>query len=81
MQAVTTNGIAIAFKPPDGVKLHLSDELEIDLECDGGEQVVTNVTTGTRFTVTIPDRDIHDVRLPMTHGQSRFPSLERRRGG
>jgi hypothetical protein len=36
VQAVTTNGIAIAFKPPDGVKLHLSDELEIDLECDGG---------------------------------------------
>jgi hypothetical protein len=79
-QAVTENGIAVAFKPPQNAKLHLSDEIEIDLECVGIEQTIVNMTTGATFALTIPERDIHDVRLPMIHGGSRFPSLERRRG-
>lgn len=79
-QAVTENGIAIAFKPPQNVKLSLSDEIEIDLECVGIEQMISNITNGTSFPLTIPEQDIHDTRLPMAHGQSRFPSLKRRRG-
>jgi hypothetical protein len=79
-QAVTANSIAVAFSPPGGVQLTLSDELEIDLERLDVEQDVINLTTGQTFVLKIPPNNVHDLNLPMAHGKSRFPSLARRRG-
>ena len=80
VQAVATNGVAIAFAEPEGAALRLSDVLAVDLEIIGVEQLVANLTTGRPFKLALPERDVHDMRLPSGHGTSRFPSLARRRG-
>lgn len=46
IQAVSGNGIAVAFLKPNGLRLHLNQILSIDLEMVGIEQVATNLTTG-----------------------------------
>lgn len=81
IQAVSENGIAIAFPEPIGMRFDLNHTLSVDLEQVDVEQVATNLTTGEDFTLTIPERDMHDTHLPSGHGTSRFPVLERRRGG
>jgi hypothetical protein len=77
--ARTQNEILVAFKPPVEKGLSLADVLEIDLECLDAPQQVSNITTGKKFAVVLKSNDVHDLRLPMKHGGSRFPSAERRR--
>ena len=81
IQAVSKNGIAVAFPEPKGYRFELSHDLSIDLEVVDMEQVATNLTTGEKFKLRIPERDIHDTQLPSGHGLSRFPAVARRRGG
>ncbi|MDP3495696.1 MAG: hypothetical protein Q8R82_21525 [Hyphomonadaceae bacterium] len=80
-QAVTDNQIAIAFRPPLDGSVSLSDELDFDLECLDADQDVLNLTSGNKVRLKIAAHDIHDLRLPMRHGMTRFPALARRRGG
>jgi hypothetical protein len=80
IQAVSDNGIVVQFPEPLGMSFHLQEVLSVDLELVDVEQKVTNISTGAAFPLVIPRRDVHDVRLPMAHGSSRFPSLARRRG-
>jgi hypothetical protein len=79
-QAVTGNGIAIAFAPPMDGSISLSDELEFDLETVDCDQGVLNVTNGKTVRLRVEKQNIHDMRLPGGHGSDRFPTLERRRG-
>jgi hypothetical protein len=79
-QAVTKNSIAVAFKPPLDGSIALSHELDLDLEKLDVEQAVTNLTTGQTLHLRIASHDVHDLRLPLAHGTSRFPSVDRRRG-
>lgn len=81
IQAVSENGIAVAFPEPDGLRFNLNQTLSIDLEMVDVEQVATNLTIGADFSLTIPKQDMHDTHLPFGHGTSRFPVLVRRRGG
>lgn len=81
IKAVSENGIAIAFPEPIGMGFDLNHTLSVNLEKVDAEQVATNLTTGEDFTLTIPERDMHDTHLPSGYGTSRFPVLERRRGG
>lgn len=80
-QAVTANQIAIAFRPPEDGSISLSDELEINLEHLDTEQAVLNLTISTSFCTAIEKQNVHDLIKSGGHGTSRFPSLERRRGG
>jgi hypothetical protein len=78
--ARTDNDILVAFRPPSQKGLSLSDTVEINLERLNVPQEITNLTTGSKFVVAIKDNDVHDLRLPMKHGGSRFPSIDRIKG-
>jgi hypothetical protein len=80
-EARTRNDIIIAFRPPVDGSIALSDELEFDLERLDTEQDVLNLRTGHKIRLKVEKQNIHDLRLPGGHGTSRFPSLDRRRGG
>jgi hypothetical protein len=80
-EARTRNDSVIAFRPPVDGSISLSDELEFDLEDLDVEQDVLNLRTGETVRLKVEKQNVHDVRLPGGHGTSRFPSLERRRGG
>ncbi len=78
--ARTDNDILITFKPPEK-SLSLSDMIEMDLERLNVPQEIRNLTTGSKFVVSVKDNDVHDLRLPMgPSGSSRFPSVERLKG-
>jgi hypothetical protein len=80
IQAVSDNEIAVSFPEPADVKLAISQILNIDLEAIGADQSVIHPTTGQSMSLNIPESDVHDLRLPMRHGISRFPVEARRRG-
>jgi len=80
IQAVSENQIAVSFPEPVGVKLAISQILDIDLEAVGTDQSVVHPETGKIMTLNIPERDMHDLRQPPEHGGSRFPAETRRRG-
>ena len=60
--ARTDNDILVAFSPPPK-NLSLSDTIEIDLERLNVSQEIANVTTGSKFAVTVKDNDVHDLRF------------------
>jgi hypothetical protein len=80
-EARTRNEIIIAFRPPVDGPIRLSDELEFDLERIDAEQDVINFRTGQTIRLKVERQNVHDVKLPGGHGTSRFPALDRRRGG
>jgi hypothetical protein len=41
---------------------------------------VLNLTRGGTFESTIKENDVHDLRLPVRHGSSRTPTIERLHG-
>lgn len=78
--AETSNEILVVFKPPTNGNLALGDVLDIDLTILDEEQEIKNLTKDKEFTILVKRNDIHDLRLPPSHGTSRLPSLERRAG-
>jgi hypothetical protein len=79
-EALTANDILIVFSLPTSGSFTVGDELEIDLEQADAEQDVENQTTGNVVRIRIQKNNIHDLRIPMQHRGSRFPSPERRAG-
>lgn len=75
-EARTDNDILFVFRPPES-GLHVGDVIEFDHTIIEADQSARNLNTGTRFTIHLRERDIHDLRLPAAHGSSRFPSPER----
>ena len=80
IEATTSNEILIVFSRSDSGSVLLGDQLEIDLENLDEPQNIRDLTSGKIITQTIRKMDVHDLRLPMRHGGSRFPSAERRSG-
>ncbi len=79
-EAVSDNEILFAFKAPGGGSgdpASLGDFLELDPAALDTLQAIGNVTTGRSFEACIRKRDVHDLRLPITHGGSRFPAPDR----
>jgi hypothetical protein len=76
-QARTENDIAIAFAIEDSTRLHLNEELEVDLPNLLARQHMVRRATGQEFKIRLRDCDLHDLRLPSGHGTSRTPSAER----
>ena len=75
VEARTGNDILIVFSCPDEFKLN--DEVEFINFAMDGEVELKNHTRGTSNLVVIKTNNVHDLRLPMSHGRSRIPSLER----
>jgi hypothetical protein len=71
------NEILFVFSPPSLEVVHVGDVVELEPSILEKPQTVLNVTKGTRFTTELRKRNIHDLRLPASHGSSRFPSPER----
>ena len=79
--AKTPNDILIVFKPPFDAIPHVGDILDVDLMTLDQEQTITNLNQDQKYRITIKSNDLHDLRLPASHGSSRFPSVERRLDG
>jgi len=75
VEAKTENDILIVFTCPD--KFKLNDEVEFIDFVMYGEIELKNHSRGTSNKVVIKPNNVHDLRLPMSHGTSRTPSLER----
>jgi hypothetical protein len=71
------NEILFVFSPPSLEAVHVGDVVELEPSILEEPQTVLNVTKGTQFTTELRKRNIHDLRLPASHGSSRFPSPER----
>ncbi len=80
IEATTSNEILIVFNRSDEGVVSLGDQLEIDLETLDAPQNIQNLTSGKVISQLIRKMDVHDLRLPMRHGGSRFPSVQRRSG-
>jgi len=74
--ARSDNDILFVFRPP-ATGLHPGDVVEFDHTITEAFQTARNITTGEAFQILLRARDIHDLRLPVAHGSSRFPSSER----
>lgn len=72
--------ILVVFQGGTVRSLGIGHDVEINLEKLDAEQVVQNLTTGDSFSIVIKSNDVHDLRIPVKHGSSMFPSLERRKG-
>jgi len=80
-QARTSNDIALSFSVLDGEHLKLNEALEVDLLQLVATQQLTRVADGMSIRIKIGTHDLHDLNLPMRHGSSRTPSIERLAGG
>ena len=76
-QARTDNDIALSFSILDGTRLKLNEELEVDLPNLVASQTLVRKSTGTSLAIRLRDIDLHDLRLPSSHGTSRAPSSAR----
>jgi hypothetical protein len=76
-EARSDNDILFVFPMPPGADIRLGHLLELDPTKINSSQTIRNVTTGQEFSVVLKDNDVHDLRLPMAHGSSRFPSKDR----
>ena len=79
-QARTDNDIAISFSIPDGTRLKLNEELEVDLPTLLSTQSIIRKSNGATVAVRLRDNDLHDLRLHSGHGTSRMPSPVRLSG-
>ena len=75
VEAKTGNDILVVFSC--SYKFKLNDEIEFIHFIMDGKVEVKNNTSGTSNLVVIKPNNVHDLRLPMSHGTSRTPSLER----
>jgi hypothetical protein len=75
--AASENEILFVFRPPSLEAVHIGDVVELDPSILEKPQTVLNITEGTTFATELRKCDIHDLRLPGSHGSSRFPSPER----
>jgi hypothetical protein len=73
----TDNDILVVFPEPAGHTLHLGDRLHFHNLSLGMRVRVENLTRGGIFEVQVPAHDVHDLRLPVTHGGLRTPGPER----
>ena len=64
------NEILVVFSEPPGYTLFLGDRVEfVDLALDAPVHV-RNLSQRNAFTVYIQANNVHDLRLPMSHGSS-----------
>jgi hypothetical protein len=78
-QATLCNDILVVFQVPVGLALAVGDRLHfISLTLDS-RVGVQNLSNGTEFEVYIASNDVHDLRLDVSHGSSRTPTMERLR--
>jgi hypothetical protein len=75
--ARTDNQILFVFALPTDVAVHVNDELTIANPSLDGVLRIANVTRRTSFDTSIKSNDVHDLRLPTSHGTCRTPSLTR----
>jgi hypothetical protein len=75
VEAKTGNDILVVFSCPD--KFNLNDEVEFYNFVMDGKVRLKNHTRGTSNLVVIKQNNVHDLRLPMSHGRSRTPTIER----
>jgi hypothetical protein len=78
--AFTENDILVVFHGDTVRSLRIGHDVEVDLEKLDAEQVVKNLTTGYSFSIVIKSNDVHDLRILVKHGSSKFASFERRKG-
>jgi hypothetical protein len=77
-EVVTANSIAIAIHPPEACRSELDDQFRFTGLLEGDSPVlVENLTRGWSAEMRIRDHDVHDLRLPVKHGASRVPSVQR----
>ncbi len=79
-EARTENDILFVFPAPAGTRVQPADELELGSPVLVGALHVVNLTRGGAFDSTIEQGDIHDLRLPVRHGSTRTPTIERLNG-
>jgi len=73
------NEILVVFQESTAHPLSIGDRLRfVDLRLDSDVHVV-NLTNAQEFTIHVAARDVHDLRLPTGHGNSRTPTTERLR--
>lgn len=75
--AKTSNDILIVFKIPENLVVTIGDKIQIfDFKMES-MNTLTHQASNTEFELMINANDVHDLRLPVTHGRSRTPSKER----
>jgi hypothetical protein len=79
-EARTANDILFVFPVPTGVILKPADRLDLGEPVLAGVLHVVNLTRGGAFESTIKENDVHDLRVPVRHGSSRTPTIERLNG-
>ncbi len=75
VEAKTENDILVVFSCSD--KFRLNDEVEFINFVMDGEVELKNKTRSTSNIVVVKPNNVHDLRLQISHGTSRTPSLER----
>ncbi len=76
-EARSNNDLLFAFPIPAGADIRLGHLLELDASIIDAPQVVRNISTGKELKIVLKHNNVHDLRLPMAHGTSRFPSKKR----
>ncbi len=79
-EARAENDILFVFPVPTGVTVKPADRLDLGDPVLAGVLHVLNLTRDEAFESTIKENDVHDLRLPMRHGSSRTPTIERLHG-
>jgi hypothetical protein len=75
VEARTGNDILVVFSCSD--KFKLNDEVEfIDFQMNGKVELI-NHSRDTSSVIVIKPNNVHDLLLPMSHGTSRTPIVER----
>ena len=75
VEARTENDILVVFSCSD--KFKPNDEVEFIHFVMDGKVEIKNHTRGSSNLVEIKPSNVHDLRLPISHGSSRTPGLER----
>ena len=75
--ARTDNKILLVFSVIGNEQLSLGAELEVDLLSLLQTQTLILVQDNLTIPISIKENDIHDLELPVIHGESRIPSKER----
>jgi hypothetical protein len=76
-EARSDNDLLFVFLIPAGEDIRLGHLLELDANVIDAPQLARNISTGKELPIVLKHNDVHDLRLPMAHGTSRFPSKER----
>ena len=76
-EARSQNDLLFVFALPEGADLRIGHVLEIDPAIVNAPQIAKNRTTGQNIEIELTEDNVHDLRLPASHGTSRFPSKER----